>query len=423
MAGDSSPKAAVVAVGTELLIGVGTDTNTTAIGQRLAGLGVELEMSVSVPDDPARIGQAVRAVAKHRDVVIVCGGLGPTFDDLTREAVAEALGVGLERVPEQVEKLLERYGRGEHEISDLALRQADRLTGAQTIVPRTGTAPGQILAHRDTVFILLPGVPSELSQMLDEAVVPWLENRFGLSERRRLRRLRMARTSEAQVQERTADCREAHPELDFTILAYPEETDLVIRTRTAESLASLDKVTAECEEALDETVFAKDQHTLEGTVVGLLAAAEMTFATAESCTGGLIAKRMTDVPGSTKVFLGGVVAYSDQAKKDWLNVDGKVLHHYGAVSSPVAVEMASGVRLARRADYGLAVTGIAGPGGGSKDKPVGLVYLALADVDGVQTVREVFSGDRDTVRRRASQVALDMLRLAVSDHISGRKKR
>jgi nicotinamide-nucleotide amidase len=415
-------RAAVITVGTELLLGIGVDTNTAAIARRLSDLGIVLEESVTVPDVMERISSAVRSVTRRADIVLVTGGLGPTFDDFTREAVAEALGIGIERVPAQVERLLERYGRSEWEVSGLALRQADRLAAAELIEPVRGTAPGQILVHRDKVIVLLPGVPAELAQMLDDTVVGWLEARFGLDSRRRARRLRMTQTSESEVQEKTEECRGAHPDFEFTVLAYPEEVDLVIRPGGPEGLGALDKVTAECEAALGMSVFGRDRHTLEATVVGLLAASDMTCATAESCTGGLIAKRLTDVPGASDVFLGGVVAYSDAAKKDWLSVHGKVLHQYGAVSSPVAAEMASSVRLARRADWGLGVTGIAGPGGATKDKPVGLVYLALAGANGVQTVRKVFGGDRDLVRRRAAQLGLDMLRLAISDHISGRRK-
>jgi nicotinamide-nucleotide amidase len=293
------------------------------------------------------------------------------------------------------------------------------------MLPATvGTAPGQVLEHAGVCYALLPGVPAELKRMFADSLVPWIRETFGLADRRRARTLRLTGMYEGDVHTAVAPVRQMHPHVRFTVLSYPEEVHVVVFDPLDEGGGPpLDRVVADTEEVLGEAVFGKDEQTLEGTVIGLLVAADRTLATAESCTGGLLAKRLTDVSGSSKAFLGGVVAYSEAAKRDWLSVSGQLLEDYGQVSSPVASEMAAHVRLSRRATYGLALTGIAGPAGGTSDKPVGLVHLALASDDGVTSVRRVFPGDRDGIRQRAAQVALDMVRRAVAEHIGGRRLR
>lgn len=413
-------RAGIVTVGTELLNGIGLDTNTALVASRLGDLGVDVDCSLSVPDTASAIADAVLFAADKRQLVIVCGGLGPTFDDVTREGVARAFRLSLSPDEAQGRWLAARYEAMGRVPPDFAMRQADRLSGARFLAATTGTAPGQVLEKGHILVALLPGVPAELSTMLEEELVRMLKEQFGLVDARRIRRIRCTGISESEVQVRIEPVRLAHGGFEFAILAYIEEIDVVIREREARRQAvRVERVAAEAEEALGDVVFGKDDQTLEAAVVGLLAAADLTLATAESCTGGLIAKRLTDIAGSSSVFRGGVVAYSDEAKHDWLSVPGQDLEDYGAVSSPVASQMAANVRLSRRTTYGLAVTGIAGPTGGATDKPVGLVYFALADADDVHTVRRIFVGDRAAIRQRASMVGLDLVRKAVSGHISG----
>lgn len=411
-------RAAILAVGTELLFGAGADSNSATLGARLFDLGIDVRLKVSVGDDVDEIASMLRDLARWAEVVITVGGLGPTLDDVTREGAAKALGCGLVRDEVLEAELREHYRDLDVTPTETALRQADLLEGAEAL-PAVGTAPGQVLEHRGRLYALLPGVPSEMATMLEDSLVPWLKRARRLSDARRLRRIRMTDLTEIDVERRLRPVMAAHPDIGLSVLVYPEEVHaLLYLPMGVKSDVPLDRVVALAEEALGEAVFGKDSQSMEATVVGLLAAAQLTLATAESCTGGLVAKRVTDVAGSSAVFRGGVVAYSDEAKRDWLSVPGAMLQQYGAVSSPVASEMAANIRLSRRASYGVGVTGIAGPSGGFQDKPVGLTYVALAGAEGVTSVRRVLTGDRVTIRRRASQVALDMVRRAVAAHIA-----
>ena len=424
MAAASAPRAALVTVGSELLLGIVPDTNSSFMARRLADLGVDVDLVMNVADDVSAVSGAIGQAALARRLVIVSGGLGPTFDDVSREGMATALGLSLVRQDEAARAVADRYASWGKETPDFALKQADVLEGATLLPATVGTAPGQVLERRGVCYVLLPGVPAELRRMFADSLAPWLRRGLGLVDRRRARTLRLTGMYEGDVHTAVEPVREMHPHVRFTVLSYPEEVHVVVFDPLDESGGpSLDRVVADTEEVLGEAVFGKDEQTLEGTVIGLLAAADRTVATAESCTGGLLAKRLTDVPGSSSAFLGGIVAYSGEAKRDWLSVSGQLLDDYGQVSSPVASEMAAHVRLSRRSTYGLALTGIAGPAGGTSDKPVGLVHLALASEEGVTSARRVFPGDRDGVRQRASQVALDMLRRAVAEHIGGRRLR
>jgi nicotinamide-nucleotide amidase len=424
MAGANPRRAALVAVGSELLLGIVTDTNSPLMAGRLADLGMDVDLVLSTRDDVEAVARAITDAADTRQLVIVSGGLGPTFDDVTREGMASALGRRLVRDADTERAVIERYASWGKQTPPFALKQADVMEGATILPATTGTAPGQVLEHAGVHYALLPGVPAELRRMFEHSLVPWLRQTLGLVDRRRARTLRLTGMYEGEVETAMAPVREMHPHVRFTVLSYAEEVHVVLFDPLDDGdKAPLDRVAADAEEALGDAVFGKDQQTLEGAVIGLLAAADQTVATAESCTGGLLAKRLTDVPGASSVFLGGIVAYSQEAKRDWLSVSGQALEDYGQVSSPVASEMAAHVRLSRRATYGLALTGIAGPTGGTDDKPLGLVHLALASEGGVTAARRVFPGDRDGVRQRAAQVALDMLRRAVSEHIGGRRGR
>lgn len=410
-------RSAVITVGTELLRGGGVDSNTALVGSRLLDLGIETVVSVSVADSVDDIAGAVKQLESSHDILAVIGGLGPTFDDVTREGVSKAFRLALVRDEALERELRRRYGEMGLEPTQEALRQADVLEAADVLAPSEGTAPGQVLRHHSTVLVLMPGVQTELVAMMEDSLIPWLKEHLSLVDRTRSRRLRLAGMLEVEVQRLVDPVMERHPEALWSILAYPEETHVVIYEARGERGATVDRVAAEVEEVLGEAVFGRDDQTLEATVVGLLAAGELTVATAESCTGGLIAKRITDVPGASTVFGGGVVAYSDEAKLDWLSVPRELLHEYGQVSSPVVSAMAENIRLARRATFGLAVSGIAGPSGGGGEKPTGLVYVALADESGSRATRHVLPGGRGSVRWRASQVALDQLRRSVSARI------
>ena len=404
--------AEIIAVGSELLTPFRTDTNSLWLTDRLNSVGVEVRLKTIVGDDDARLEETIRDAMKRSGVVIITGGLGPTEDDITRKIAARALSRRLlldEDVLEEIKAKFLHWGR---KMPDINARQAMVIEGAEVLPNPNGTAPGMFVEHDSRVVVLLPGPPREMQPMFESHVLKKLSERAGVVRVAR-RVLRVAGMGESAVDERIAPVYTQYKNPQTTILFNSTEIEIHLTAQgksEQEAELLLDGLSGQIEDRLGHAVFAFRGETME-EVVGLrLAVGGFTLAVAESCTGGLVAHRLTEVPGSSAYFTEGVVTYSNESKTRLLGVPAKVIEEYGAVSGEVAEEMAEGVKVRAETDFGLAVTGIAGPGGGTTEKPVGLVYIALADDAHTEHRRIMLPGDRHLIRWRASQAALDLLR-------------
>src|SRR6266568_4569269 len=377
-------QAEIIAVGSELLTPDRIDTNSLFLTQRLNHLGIAVARKTIVGDQHEHVRDAFRCALDRCDLVVSSGGLGPTLDDLTREAVAELLSRKLvlnSSVLQNIEARFRRLGRTMPEVNK---RQAMVPEGADLLENPRGTAPGLWLESAGRIVVLLPGPPHELKAMFTEKVEPRLERLAGAT-RLFYREIRTA----------------------------PGEIQIHLRAWSSDHAAAervLDEMVERITFALGENVFTSNGQTLEEIVARELALNQATVATAESCTGGLLAERLTRVPGSSSYFLGGVVCYSNDLKTAWTDVPAELIESKGAVSPEVAQALAQGIRRRIGATLGIGITGIAGPSGGSPEKPVGLVYIALADANGSRDRALRFPGDRERIRWHASQAALDMLR-------------
>lgn len=417
----------LLTVGTELLLGFTVDTNAAAAGRLLAAAGIRVTRRATVGDDEAAIRDAAAAALERTGTVIVTGGLGPTRDDVTRDAVAAVFGRALVRDPAILAALEERFARlGRGAMPDANRRQADVPHGATVLPNRWGTAPGLWLEDdRGRVAVLLPGVPVEALGLLEHEVVPRLEARgHGGTEARGhgghevilSRTLRTTGISESALADRVGDpARITGEHLTLAWLPSPEGTDLRLTAwgLSAEAAqTALARAAGALRPLLGAHCYGEGETDLAAVVLERLEARKSHLAVAESCTGGMLGARITAVPGSSRVFLGGVVAYDNEVKLGQLGVSADTLAAHGAVSEAVAREMAAGVARVFGVDAAVAVTGIAGPDGGTADKPVGTVWIAAlaGGGGGARAFRYVFPGDREMVRRRAAQAALDALR-------------
>ena len=412
--------AEIIAAGSEMLTPFRQDTNSLYLTAELNTLGVSVAFKTIVGDKLEHLTEAAKIALRRSDIVIFSGGLGPTEDDLTREAVAGALGVGLQRDPELLTQLYKRFAARRMTMPDNNRRQADVVNGADILPNASGSAAGQYIdtvydGHRKIV-ILLPGPPKELKGMFDIECRPRLER--ALPERHLARRmLRMALIPESQVDARTAPIYQQYPDVETTILAGSAEIQLHFESAKptlAEAQARVDEVSARVEQEMGEAVYSSHGESLEETVLLLLGVRHLTLAAAESCTGGMLAQRLTSVPGSSRYFLGGAVVYSDSLKTAFADVPEQMIRTHGPVSGPVARALAQGIRTRTGASVGVGITGIAGPGpgtGADEGKPIGLVYIGLASAHAEPQILEVhIHGDRDRIRYWASQHALEMIR-------------
>ncbi|MGH9900584.1 MAG: competence/damage-inducible protein A [Pyrinomonadaceae bacterium] len=404
--------AEIIAIGSELLTPERTDTNSLWLTEKLNGIGIEVKLKTVVGDDDARLEESIRDALRRSRIVITTGGLGPTEDDITRKIAARSMGRRLmlnEKALEDIRAKFARWGRAMPEIN---ARQAMVIEGSEVLDNPNGTAPGMYLEHEGRSVVLLPGPPREMRPMFEKFVLPVLAAKAG-DVRVARRVLRVAGMGESAVDERIAPVYTQYKNPQTTILFNKSEIEihLTAQARTEKDAELLlDGLAGQIEERLGHSIFAFRGETME-EVIGLrLAVAGFTLAVAESCTGGLISQRLTEVPGSSTYFMEGVVTYSNDAKVRLLGVPSDLIAEYGAVSAQVAEAMAEGVRLRAETDFGLAVTGVAGPGGGSEEKPVGLVYIALSDDAHTEHRKLTLPGDRQLIRWRASQAALDLLR-------------
>ncbi len=399
-----------IAVGSELLGTERLDTNSLTMAKALREFGLSLERKSVVGDGRDLLSREIKRYAATSDLLVICGGLGPTSDDRTRESVAQALGRSLVRNEMLVEKLHQRFAQLGRTMARANLAQADLIEGAETLTNPWGSAPGQWLCWKQVKIILLPGPPREFGPMIEQHLRPWLLESQGQPGIRVL--LKVACVPESLVEDRLQPFYEEFGEEGLTILASPGEIRLELEDYShGGAVARLEAKSKKLKELMGQAVFTEEEESLEAVVGRLLKESGKTVATAESCTGGFLGYRFTSVPGASDWYLGGIVAYQNQVKMDSLGVDGSIIERDGAVSETVARAMAEGARERLGADYGLAVTGVAGPGGGTAEKPVGTVHLSLADGEGRAWHRQVgLPGDRDLVRRLSSQVALEMVR-------------
>jgi nicotinamide-nucleotide amidase len=404
----------VLAVGTELLLGQLVDTNTAFVASHLADSGINVFGAHAVGDNRERIAEAMRASLERADGVVTTGGLGPTVDDLTREAACDALDLAVVRDERLVAWLRARFVELGVEMRENNLKQADVPAGAFVLENPNGSAPGFVAFDARGKFVAsMPGVPYEMKAMLTERLIPYLRERYDLRERIVTRVIHTVGIAESEIDHRIADLFASLANPKIAVLAHAFRCDVKIMAKAGsaeEAEALIAPVQADIERRLDGYVFGLDDETLESTVHRLLQARGQTIAVAESCTGGRIAAALTVMPGSSKSFVGGVVAYANEVKIAELDVPAHTIAAHGAVSEETARAMAAGVRSRLKADVGLATTGIAGPDGGSAEKPVGTVWFAYALADGsVKTEIMQFRGDRAAVQTRATTYALGRL--------------
>ena len=405
-------RAEIIATGTELLSGGVLDTNSLYLSEELMLIGLETAFKTVVGDDEQDMEEALRRAFGRVQAVIVTGGIGPTEDDITRKVIAKIVKKRLVLNDDALKGIHARLaGRGKDIIASND-RQALIPTGARLLQNPVGIAPGFFIDEEGLFIAVLPGVPKEMRAMYDEGLRPVLEERFGGSMFIRRRVLRTCGISESAVNQAIQNIlKRGVPTVGLTVKETGVDIRIIARGPNAEEAqAQADRTEAGIREKLGDAVYGVDGQELEEVVGALLKQRRLKVAVAESCTGGLIGGRITNIAGSSEYFERGVVVYSYLAKTEMLGVPQDLIERHGAVSGKVAEAMARGIRQAARTDFGLAVTGIAGPGGGTEKKPVGLVYTALASAQGVKIAEHRFLGTREQVRIRASQMALDMVR-------------
>ena len=404
--------AEIIAIGSELLTPQFKDTNSLYLTDQLNMIGIPVVMKTIVGDDEHYLEQAVRGSLARTPILIAIGGLGPTEDDLTRKVVARVLQRQLVLNEEIIEKLQRRFKARGIEMPANNARQALVPTGADILTNNHGTAPGLWMASEKNHVILLPGPPGELKPMFEDFCMPRLrEMAGGVALARAV--FRTACVPESTLDARIAPIYTKYKNPETTILAKPGQVDVRLTARgknREEAERLLKELADQIEQELDECIFARSEQTLEEVVGMFLVMKNDTIATAESCTGGKVAERLTSVPGSSRYFLSGVICYSNESKMELAGIPPLLLEMQGAVSAEVARGLAEGIRTRAGTTVGVGVTGVAGPGGGSPEKPVGTVHVAVATPLGTEHRQFSFPGDREKIRWWASQAALDMVR-------------
>jgi len=405
--------ASIIAIGSEMLGPTRVDTNSLKVTAAFESFGIGVIRKSVVGDTRGELVDEIRYSLAHADILVTSGGLGPTEDDMTREALAEALGLEMEVDAEIVDRLEKRFAARGWKMPEVNKRQANVFIGQTTLTNERGTAPGFHIERDGKHIWVFPGVPHELEWMVATYLTPWLASiTAGQSRFRRV--LKIAGMTESGVEERLKPYYTAHPE-PLTILATSGQTELHLAAdgAEAEALALIAALEAELRELFGDKIFGADDDTLEGIVGRILTERGETVATAESCTGGLLASRITDVPGSSAYFMGGAVCYTAAAKTELVGVDPALIAANGEVSEPVAIALARGTRERFGTSYGIGVTGIAGPGGGTAEKPVGTVHIAVAGPHAHKHRKMLWPMERSLFKRITTQSALDLLRLFI----------
>jgi nicotinamide-nucleotide amidase len=405
--------AELLTIGTELLLGQIVDTNAAWMAQRLAEAGIDVFHKSTVGDNWGRIEAAIRLAMSRADVVLMTGGLGPTEDDLTREVLAAVLGRPLRLDPQVLAAIEQRFAHRRVAMPQNNRKQAMVPEGAEVLHNPRGTAPGLWIRHGECALVCMPGVPSEMRPMLLDQVIPRIRANFGIRSRIVSRVLKTCGISESTLDQRIGDYFRDMRNPTIGVLAHAGEIHVRLTCKgddLGEIVAMLDELEGKIRARLGHLIFGRDEEKLEAVVGRLLRERKATLAVAESCTGGLLGERITSVGGSSRYFLGGAIVYSNGLKTEFAGVPAALIEKHGAVSREVAAAMAEGIRKRCGATFGVGVTGVAGPAGGTETKPVGLVFHALASENGTEVVERNFPGDRKRIRWFASQQALDMVR-------------
>lgn len=404
--------AEIIAAGSELLTPQRVDTNSLHLTAELNALGIEVVRKTVVGDDRDRLAESVRAALSHSDIVILTGGLGPTEDDVTREAVARALGRELVFRQELLDAIVARFARMGRQMAEINRRQAYAVDGAEALPNPNGTAPGQWIEHEGRVLMLLPGPPREMKPMFANECLPRLLRRLPpLVIRTRVYRVAMMPESDLDQAISPVYTRYSNPVT--TVLADIGDIQVHLRSRAQsadEAERLIEELGSQIEQILGDRIYTREGETLEAVVGAALLSRGETLSVVESCTGGMLGERITSIPGSSNWFVGGFLTYSDDMKTALAGVDPELLRRHGAVSAEVAEAMAAGCRERTGSAWSLSVTGVAGPGGGTEDNPPGTVYIGLAGAEGCEVKRIFAPGDRQRTRRMATQGALDLLR-------------
>lgn len=409
-------KSEIIAIGSEMLTPYRQDTNSLFLTEKLNEIGVTVAFKTIVGDRRKDLTGAIRTALGRVDIVILMGGLGPTEDDLTREAVADALGIELRRDGAMVAALHVRAATWRIAMPENNLKQADVLEGATVLVNPNGSAPGQWL---DTIYegyrkliMLIPGPPGECKPLFEVECIPRLKEvlpvRFIAK-----RTLKAAMIPESQADKLLAPIYTTYDDVETTILAHNGDIQLSLlcsKKNAADAQQRVDELASRMEEVLDDWLYSSEGESLEQIVLYYLGLRQATLAVAESCTGGLVAQRITSVPGSSRSFLGGAVVYSNELKTMFAGVPPELIEEHGAVSEEVAKALAVGIRERTGASIGVGITGIAGPSGGTETKPVGLVYIAVSDPQRTDVLERTFRGPRQRIRDWTAHQALDLVR-------------
>lgn len=407
-------KAEIISIGSEILRGQISDTNSNFIAKKLVELGIDLENISVVSDNPESLLSTLKLAFQRSGLIITTGGLGPTEDDITYQTIARALNLKLIKYPEAEENLKKFFKKINKTISPCNLKQVYLPEGAKIIINQYGTAPAMILEKDNKIICSFPGVPYEMKNLIEENLIPYLKEKFPPSMIKKSKILKISGLGEASVNELIRDYMNKQTNYSFGIYANPEDIQVQVTTQAPtekEVEKLLQSSVNQLTKILDNYIYGCDEETIEEIVGNLLKTNKLKVAVAESCTGGILGEMITRIPGSSKYFQGGVISYNAKVKEDLLKVPPEAIRKYGEVSRQVAKLMAEGVRRCCHSDIGISITGIAGPGGATDKKKVGLVYMALADGKKTITQKHQLFGDRQLIRLRSARRALNMLRM------------
>ena len=407
-------KAEIISIGSEILRGQITDTNANFIAKKLVESGIDLEHISAVGDNPESLLSTLKLAFQRSDLIITTGGLGPTEDDITYQTIARALNLKLIKYPEAEENLKKILHKIKIKVSPSNLKQVYLPEGAKIIINQYGTAPAMILEKDNKIICSFPGVPHEMKNLIEENLIPYLKEKFPPSLIKKSKILKVTGLGESSVNELIRDYINKQTNFSFGIYANPEDIQVQVTTQ-APTEKETDKLLQfsvnQLTKILGNYIYGIDDETLEEVVGKLLKTKKLKVTVAESCTGGMLGEMITRIPGSSKYFQGGVISYNAKIKEDLLKVPPEVIKKYGEVSKEVAKLMAEGARRCCHSDIGISITGIAGPGGATEKKKVGLVYMALSDGEKTITQKHQLFGNRHLIRVRSARRALNMLRM------------
>ena len=406
--------AEIISIGTEILKGQIIDTNANYIAKKFTDLNIDVDYISAIADNHSALIKLIRRAYQRANIIITTGGLGPTEDDITYQAIAEAFGLKLVKNPEAEEHLRTFLNKIKINASQSNLKQTYLPEGANVIINKYGTAPAMILKKNTKIICSLPGVPREMKKLLTENLIPYLKKYYPSPIVKKTMSFRITGLGESSVNELIRDYIYQRSDLSFGIYAHPEDIQVQVTANASTEKkvnGLLKKVSTDLRNILGEYIYAYGTQSLEEVVGTLLKLKKMKVATAESCTGGMLGEIITRIPGSSNYFQGGIISYNSRIKQDLLKVPENIIREYGEVSEPVARYMAKGAKKYCHSDIGIGITGIAGPGGATENKKAGLVFIALAHGKNIHIQEHQLFGNRHIIRLRASLRALNMLRI------------